>query len=640
MNRLAQTTEPTGRVTSYTFDKAGNRLTETVTAGSTVVTTTYTYNEQNRLMTTVTNSDTGAETTGYVYDNNGNMISKSVETVKPIDENAAAEFSLYKEGESTSTAVTFYEYDKWNQLTKTVTGEKTLTYTNNGDGIRVSKTVNGDVTKYLYEGDKVILEVDGAGSQTAKNVYGSNLLARTAEGETAYYMYNGHADVTALINATGAVLATYYYDEFGTQTETTGTMDNPYRYAGYVYDDETELYYLNARYYDSKIARFLQEDTFRGSAADPLSLNLYTYCANSPIIYTDPTGHAYYSYDIQYTWHPDNDVSSAFNIACDFIPFVGTTVKALGYQALTGDVNNDKLALDLTVDVASIFTFGLLKYGEMGWTAYKVTSAIDVSTNAYSYINKGVDFTSIANNYYDGIGTSKKISFDIEELNKEQIVEAVFKEASISRWLTANNKDTLSQRVEYVENYLDDMKENFNFYDLRKDFEGYYNQYGIFVNGYLQNNEDYKNPTKSYTLTSLNPTSHNYMDERTVTFGNGYINECWYDKVIYQSLSNNNYNLTKIEGYNYIYYYKNEKPVMSKLTNYIDDGKYFKITTTNYDNNGVMVSETIETAENSWYLAGESISYTPIDSTTPSTNSNNSGDGNNIPIYTSGYMYA
>ncbi|WP_031342329.1 RHS repeat-associated core domain-containing protein, partial [Ruminiclostridium papyrosolvens] len=54
---------------------------------------------------------------------------------------------------------------------------------------------------------------------------------------------------------------------------------------------ETDLYYLNARYYDSKTARFLSEDTYTGDPNDPLSLNLYTYCLNNPLIYIDPTGH-------------------------------------------------------------------------------------------------------------------------------------------------------------------------------------------------------------------------------------------------------------------------------------------------------------------------------------------------------------
>ena len=84
---------------------------------------------------------------------------------------------------------------------------------------------------------------------------------------------------------------TYYYDAFGNVEEASGTFGNPYRYAGYMYDEETRLYYLNARFYDAKIARFMQEDTYLGNQSDPLSLNLYTYCHNNPLSYYDPTGH-------------------------------------------------------------------------------------------------------------------------------------------------------------------------------------------------------------------------------------------------------------------------------------------------------------------------------------------------------------
>ncbi|TYQ13383.1 UNVERIFIED_CONTAM: RHS repeat-associated protein [Acetivibrio alkalicellulosi] len=63
------------------------------------------------------------------------------------------------------------------------------------------------------------------------------------------------------------------------------------KYAGYFYDAETGLYYLNARFYDPETARFIQEDTYRGDILDPLSLNLYSYCHNNPIMYWDPTGH-------------------------------------------------------------------------------------------------------------------------------------------------------------------------------------------------------------------------------------------------------------------------------------------------------------------------------------------------------------
>ena len=108
-----------------------------------------------------------------------------------------------------------------------------------------------------------------------------------------YYMYNGHGDVAALLSTAGDTLATYYYDIWGDLVEKMESelVNNPFRYAGYQYDEETGLYYLNARYYDAKIARFLTEDTYRGRQNDPLSLNAYTYCHNEPIRYKDPSGH-------------------------------------------------------------------------------------------------------------------------------------------------------------------------------------------------------------------------------------------------------------------------------------------------------------------------------------------------------------
>jgi RHS repeat-associated protein len=156
---------------------------------------------------------------------------------------------------------------------------------------------------------KVILEVDGSNNQTGRNIYGVNLLTRTASGATLDYMYNGHADVTALINASGTVAGSYYYDAFGNITEQTGTANNSINYAGYQYDPESKTYYLNARFYDPVTARFLQEDVVRGDVKDPLSLNLYTYCRNEPIMYTDPTGHIYESdkkylgYNNGYVYH-------------------------------------------------------------------------------------------------------------------------------------------------------------------------------------------------------------------------------------------------------------------------------------------------------------------------------------------------
>jgi RHS repeat-associated protein len=135
-----------------------------------------------------------------------------------------------------------------------------------------------------------VLEENASGDQTGRNVYGINLLTRQAKDDTdtpAYtltYMYNGHADVTALLDTAGNVVATYYYDAFGNILAQTGTVNNSILYTGYQYDKETGLYYLNARMYDPITARFMQEDTYTGEYSDPLSLNLYAYCNNDPLM--------------------------------------------------------------------------------------------------------------------------------------------------------------------------------------------------------------------------------------------------------------------------------------------------------------------------------------------------------------------
>ncbi len=293
LNRLEKVVEPDGKTTTYTFDKAGNRLTESVAVAETVTAmTNYTYDEQNRLTTTVKVGGNGvSEKLTYNYDDNGNMISKFKVKLNLAEPNLLGVFEIFKAGESEDNSVSFYEYDELNQLVKTTEGNKKIFYAYNGEGYRVQKTINGQVSNYLYEADKVVLETDGTGVQKAANVYGTNLVSRTADSETAYYLYNGHADVVALLSTTGSALASYYYDAFGNATEKTGTVSNPYRYAGYRYDEETDVYYLNARYYDAKIARFMTEDTYRGQASDPLSLNLYTYCHNEPMMYSDSTGH-------------------------------------------------------------------------------------------------------------------------------------------------------------------------------------------------------------------------------------------------------------------------------------------------------------------------------------------------------------
>ncbi len=82
----------------------------------------------------------------------------------------------------------------------------------------------------------------------------------------------------------------YDYDIWGNVLSQTEGMNNPFTYSGEVYDPETKLYYLRARYYDPSVGRFISQDTYKGQVDNPLSLNRYTYVSNNPLRYTDPSG--------------------------------------------------------------------------------------------------------------------------------------------------------------------------------------------------------------------------------------------------------------------------------------------------------------------------------------------------------------
>ncbi|MFK4342208.1 MULTISPECIES: RHS repeat-associated core domain-containing protein [unclassified Paenibacillus] len=87
------------------------------------------------------------------------------------------------------------------------------------------------------------------------------------------------------------MLNQYQYDIWGNEEVKEEKVHNPFRYSGELWDDTTELQYLRARWYDPDSGRFINEDTHEGEINDTLSLNLYTYVKNNPLIYNDPNGH-------------------------------------------------------------------------------------------------------------------------------------------------------------------------------------------------------------------------------------------------------------------------------------------------------------------------------------------------------------
>ena len=124
----------------------------------------------------------------------------------------------------------------------------------------------------------------------------------TAEPLFYYYLLNVQGDVVALMNTSGTIVARYSYDPWGVPTvmNSSGTVMeqstfigniNPLRYRGYYYDTETGFYYLQSRYYDPAIGRFISADTFATTDCNGfLSANMFAYCENNPVNNSDPNG--------------------------------------------------------------------------------------------------------------------------------------------------------------------------------------------------------------------------------------------------------------------------------------------------------------------------------------------------------------
>jgi RHS repeat-associated protein len=100
-------------------------------------------------------------------------------------------------------------------------------------------------------------------------------------GTQYYYVKNLQGDVMRIVDATGAVVANYTYDAWGKVTNSGNIIGlyNPIRYRGYYYDTDTGFYYLQSRYYDPVVKRFINAN------GDFFKLNLYVYCENNPVMY-------------------------------------------------------------------------------------------------------------------------------------------------------------------------------------------------------------------------------------------------------------------------------------------------------------------------------------------------------------------
>ncbi len=299
INRVTKlTTTKNGNVINtfeYEYDNNGN-TTKEIRNGET---TSYSYDSLNRLIS-VTYSDGSSVTYEYDALNNRTKETYSDGDVKDYVYNTKYQLKEIKlNGEVTDTytynetgAVTShndetYTYDMWDRLSTYSDGAETYTYKYDANGIRTQKN---DKQYVIDINNNVIAETDSTGEITDEILWGHQPLARKTDGSWYYYIYNAHGDVVGLVNNSRTVVNTYEYTPWGEIRSETETVDNPIKYAGEYYDDELDMIYLRARYYNPQIGRFTSLDVEEGEISSPLDMNRYVYCRNNPIKYVDPTG--------------------------------------------------------------------------------------------------------------------------------------------------------------------------------------------------------------------------------------------------------------------------------------------------------------------------------------------------------------
>ena len=116
-------------------------------------------------------------------------------------------------------------------------------------------------------------------------------------GKEYFYVKNAQNDVIAIVNSNNETVVSYQYDSWGKLLSCEDTSENdivsfinPYTYRSYFYDSDTQLYYLNSRYYNPELCRYINADSISDNGAGVLGFNLFVYSANNPVKYSDPSG--------------------------------------------------------------------------------------------------------------------------------------------------------------------------------------------------------------------------------------------------------------------------------------------------------------------------------------------------------------
>ena len=272
-SRLTQVAQGS-QVVNLGYDAAGRRSSLSYPNG---VTTSYSYDVASRLTNIQHQASSLIESLTYTYDAAGNRISfnrTGPQADLPAEiqaaHNAANQLVQFNtdtltydaNGNLTFDGTTTYTWDARNRLIQMSSGALFATFSYDALGRRVSKTINGVQTEYLYDGTDIVAEIQG-GAVAATYLRSLNVdepfLRTSAVAE--YYHADALGSTLALTDDSGVVQTTYAYEPFGNST-VTGTSANPFQYTGRE-NDGTGLYYYRARYYSPQLQRFVSEDPLK-----------------------------------------------------------------------------------------------------------------------------------------------------------------------------------------------------------------------------------------------------------------------------------------------------------------------------------------------------------------------------------------
>ncbi len=314
-------------VFEYTYDEGYKNI--TAVSDGTNVLQKYTYDDLNRLI--FEENYELKKTFAYTYDKNGNI---ETEVIKVYKDNALQvltdtitnnydysntlwtdQLTSYNGGniqyDAMGNPISYWNGMEftWQNATNLIElkfDNKNISYTYGKNGTRINKVVDEIVHTYTYDGLKIVSETYDYSTlvyiydETSSPIGFAYRNASYEQNDFDKYIFtkNLQGDIIGIYSEDGTCVGEYSYDAWGNHTVTNHTNDNigdinPFRYRGYYFDVESNFYFLNTRYYDPQIKRFISSDVTGTLMDTPMSLtdkNLYAYCDNNPIMRVDNGG--------------------------------------------------------------------------------------------------------------------------------------------------------------------------------------------------------------------------------------------------------------------------------------------------------------------------------------------------------------